>query len=93
MSDKVIVDDLRDEPLDLLLAARYPHPVAGRWRRAGAVVADSLQVLRAIGAGRDPGELGRADGTDPRILLRHKLNDVDFATFPGPSTRTRICRR
>ena len=64
--------------VDLLLTARYSHPVAVRWRRAGAVVAYSLQVLRAIGAGRDPGELGSADGTGPRILLRDKLNDVDL---------------
>src|ERR1700684_3462374 len=59
--------------VDLLLTARYSHPVPGRWRWAGA-----LQVLRAVSARRDCGELSGAGRADPRILLHHKLNDVKF---------------
>jgi hypothetical protein len=37
-----------------------------------------LQVLRAVSARRDRGELGSAASADPRVLLTHVLDDVEF---------------
>src|ERR1700744_147049 len=52
--------------------------VIGHGGRHPTVVSGALEVLRAVGAGRDRSELGRSGRVQAGILPRHEPDDIEF---------------